>query len=90
MCCVAHDEGHEKELKEAKESCYGDPIDVGGIHRYLVVCSDFTELIENTRTRELVGVIMYVSIGVTVGNCSGVLRSIVSTGMPKVSFLGTM
>jgi hypothetical protein len=62
--------------------------DAGGIDRNLVVCSDWIDLRENARTRELVGVVMYVSDGVAVGNGSGVQRSIVSAGTPIVVLLG--
>jgi hypothetical protein len=86
--CVAQAEGHERELEEAKRSSYGGLLDVGGVDRNLIVCSDSIDLRENARTRELVGVIMYVSDGVAVGNGLGVQRSIVSAGTPTVVVLG--
>jgi hypothetical protein len=48
------------------------------------LCSDYIDLRENARTRELVGVVMYVSEGVAVGNGSGVQHSTVSARTPTV------
>jgi hypothetical protein len=48
--CVAQAEGYEKELEEAKRSGDGGLLDIAGINRNLVVCSNQINLGEEAAT----------------------------------------
>jgi hypothetical protein len=69
---VAQAEGHEGELEEAKGSGGGGFLYIAGIDGNLVVCPHKIDLGEEATTRELVRLIMYVTVGIVVGSGSGV------------------
>jgi hypothetical protein len=88
LVSVAKAEIHERELEEANGSGDGGFLYIAGVGANLVVCPYQTDLGEEATTKELLGVIMYVTDGIAVGNGSGVQRSTVSAGTSTVALLG--
>jgi hypothetical protein len=72
-------------LKDTKGSGYCSLLDVAGVDGSLVVGPHQVDLGEETTTRWLVGVIMYVANGIAVGDGSGVESSIIVAGTPTVA-----
>jgi hypothetical protein len=80
---VAQAEGHVGEHEEAKGSADG----VAGMDGNLIVCLHQIGLKEEVTTRELVGVLMYVTDGIAVGTGLDIQHSTVSAWTPTIVLL---
>jgi hypothetical protein len=91
MKCFSGDawaEIHDRKIEKAKRSGDGGFLDMTGMDKNLVVCSNQIDLGEEKATRQLMTVVMGVTDWITVWNNLGVQRSVVSIGMPTVVLLG--
>jgi hypothetical protein len=72
LCCVAQAEGHEVELEYAEWSDNGGLLCIVGMDGDLILSSHQVDLGEDGTTEKLVGVVIDITDGVTVGDGSGV------------------
>jgi hypothetical protein len=80
--------GHEGELEYAEGSGNGGFLYVVGMHGNQVVCPHQIDLGEEVTTKQVMGVIVHVTDGISVGNGSGVKSCIVIAWTPTVVLLG--
>jgi hypothetical protein len=85
---VALTEDREEEFEEAKGSGDDCFLYVVGMDRNVDACLHQIDLREEAKTRELVGIIVYVTDGIVAGNDSGNQRSIVSARAQTVVLFG--
>jgi hypothetical protein len=83
----AQAEGHEGKLEGTKRSD-GGLLDIAGVDRKSVICSNQSDLGEETATKKLMRVVMDVTDRIAVWNRTGVEHSIVSAETPTVALLG--
>jgi hypothetical protein len=84
---VAEAEGHERKFEKTKMSRNSGFGDIRGMNRNLVVRTNKVDFREKGAPREVVGIVMDMTNGVTVGDSTGDESPIVTTGMPTVVLL---